>query len=63
MLKVLTALDAKKMLKLKDTVTNIDILIKKYAGNSESQNLKSEYVRILGIVCNTFPTLFYFCQI
>lgn len=38
------------MLKLKDTVMNTDILIKKYAGNSESQNLKSEYVRILGIV-------------
>lgn len=38
------------MLKLKDTVMNTDILIKKYAGNSEFQNLKSEYVRILSIV-------------
>lgn len=38
------------MLKLKDTFMKTDTLIKKYAGNSESQNLKSEDVINLGIV-------------
>lgn len=49
MLKIWIALDAKKMLQLKDTVINTDNLIE-YAGNFESQNLKSDYVRLLGIV-------------